>query len=246
MNAIVVMQNVSRLFAENSGVAALDGISLDIERGEFAAVVGPSGSGKSTLLNLIAGLDRPTSGRVEVCGIDVGEASESALARHRRKGVGFVFQFFNLIESLTVLENVMIPAELAGVRRGKAKARALEQLEELGAAELARRYPETLSGGQRQRVALARALINAPDLVLADEPTGALDTRSGKNVMELLAAMNEAGQTVVLVTHDIKLAASYGRRILTLRDGQLADDTRLAVQRSSTAADLIGWTAEGR
>lgn len=246
MNAIVVMQNVSRLFAENSGVAALDGISLDIDRGEFAAVVGPSGSGKSTLLNLIAGLDRPTSGRVEVCGIDVGGASESTLARHRRKGVGFVFQFFNLIESLTVLENVMVPAELAGVRRGKAKSRALEQLEELGASELARRYPETLSGGQRQRVALARALINAPDLILADEPTGALDTRSGKNVMELLAAMNEAGQTVVLVTHDIKLAASYGRRILTLRDGQLADDTRLSVQRTGTAADLIGWTAEGR
>lgn len=246
MTALVQLQNVSRVYDGGSRTVALDAVDLSIEPGEFTAVMGASGSGKSTLLNLIAGLDRPTSGTVTVAGVDVGEESESALAKFRRTSVGFVFQFFNLLGTMTVGENVAVPAELAGTPRRAVRERVSRLLGELGIADLAHKYPDSLSGGQKQRVALARALVNDPTLLLADEPTGALDSRSGQQVMDLIAALNEVGQTVVLVTHDHQLATAYGRRIVTLRDGRIADDTTLDARRSTPVGELIGWNREGR
>jgi putative ABC transport system ATP-binding protein len=202
-------------------------VSLAIEGGELTAIMGPSGSGKSTLLNLVAGVDRPSGGRVRVAGEDLGRLSEARLARFRRARLGFVFQFFNLLGNLTVLENVLIPAQLQGTRPAPARARAMELLARLDIAELAGHYPARLSGGQQQRVAVARALINQPLLLLADEPTGAMDTHSGGQVMELLEELNREGQTVLLVTHDAKLATRHASRVVTLIDGRVQDDTRL-------------------
>ena len=187
--------------------------------------MGPTGSGKSTLLNLIAGLDRPTSGSVIVGGADLGQMGESALARYRRDRIGFVFQFFHLLPNLTVLENVLIPAQLRSRENAEEPARKL--LAQLGIEELADRYPARLSGGQQQRVSIARALINQPSLLLADEPTGALDTKSGDQVMELLMQLHLKGQTIVLVTHDAKLATRYAARVISVMDGQIVDDARL-------------------
>jgi putative ABC transport system ATP-binding protein len=221
---LIELTEVRKVYEAAAEHPALDGITLGIERGEFMAVTGPSGSGKSTLLNLIAGLDRPTKGRVVVDGWDIGHAGESELARYRRDRVGFVFQFFNLLGSLTALENVMIPAQLAGHSRAAARRRAEELLERLGIAAQAGRYPARLSGGQQQRVAVARAIVNRPLILLADEPTGALDTRSGTHVMEMLVELNRGDQTVLLVTHDPKLAARYARRVVSLIDGRMADD----------------------
>ncbi|HYW27063.1 MAG TPA: ABC transporter ATP-binding protein [Terriglobales bacterium] len=206
---------------------ALDRVSLAVPAGAVAAVMGPSGSGKSTLLNLVAGLDRPTSGSVRVDGVELTRLGEAALARYRRTTVGLVFQFFNLLNNLTVLDNVAVPAELAGVRRGVARRRASVLLEELGLAEHARAFPARLSGGQRQRVAVARALVNRPPLLLADEPTGALDSRSGEQVVDLLVRLNRAGQTILLVTHDARLAERCASRIVTLVDGAVARDGAL-------------------
>jgi putative ABC transport system ATP-binding protein len=218
---------------------ALDNVSLTIERGQFAAVMGASGSGKSTLLNVVAGLDRPTSGRIVVDGQDLGKENETGLARHRRSRIGFVFQFFNLLPNLSVIDNVMVPAELSGMPGAEARKRAARLLEELGIAAVARSYPTNLSGGQRQRVAIARALINRPALVLADEPTGTLDSHAGEQVMELLDDINKRGQTIVLVTHDVNLATSHGRRILTLSDGAIVDDTVVEARRQTEAGDLV-------
>ena len=242
--ALVEMLGVSRVFNGEAETVALDGVTLVIGRGEFTAVMGASGSGKSTLLNLVAGLDRPTSGRVVVDGQDLTRASETELARYRRRKVGFVFQFFNLLSNLTVMENVLVPAELAGMRGSEAKARAVELLEELGIDDLRRRFPAKLSGGQRQRVAIARALINRPALVLADEPTGALDSRAGEQVMELLDELNARGQTVLLVTHNVKLATGHGRRMLTLRDGKIVDDARIEARRHSEPAEPVRLRVE--
>ncbi len=212
---------------------ALNGVSLSIAQGEFTAVMGPSGSGKSTLLNLIAGLDRPTSGRVVVGGTELGELGEAGLARFRRDHVGFVFQFFHLLPNLTALENVLIPAQLKG--RESADARGRKLLERLGIAEVADRYPARLSGGQQQRVAMARALINNPTLLLADEPTGALDTHSGEQVMDLLAQLHRDGQTILLVTHDAKLATRQASRVVSVMDGKIVDDARLETKERSTS-----------
>ena len=244
MTNLVELTNVRRVFDGGSRTVALDGINLNVTRGEFTAVMGASGSGKSTLLNLIAGLDRPTSGRVIVDGIDLSRAGEAELARYRRARVGFVFQFFNLLSNLTVLENILVPAELAGVRAAEASKRAEELLDELGMVAIRRSYPARLSGGQRQRVAIARALINRPTLVLADEPTGALDSHSGDQVMELLEALNQRGQTIILVTHDAKLATLHGRRVITLRDGQVVDDAGLTASREARPAQLVTLHAE--
>jgi putative ABC transport system ATP-binding protein len=235
MTRLVELTDVRKLYDGGAQHPALNGVSLGIERGEFLAVMGPSGSGKSTLLNLVAGLDRPTSGRVLVDGRDLGRAGEAELARYRRSGVGFVFQFFNLLGSLSVLENVMVAAQLAGSGTAPARQRARELLEQLGIADLSARYPARLSGGQQQRVAIARALVNRPLMLLADEPTGALDTRSGEQVMELLVEMNRGGQTVLLVTHDAKLAARYARRVVSLVDGRVADDVVLQATTASAA-----------
>jgi putative ABC transport system ATP-binding protein len=244
MDSLIDITDVSKVFTGGARTVALDGVTLHIAAGEFTAVMGASGSGKSTLLNLVAGLDRATSGRIVVNGIDLTRANETQLARYRRSQVGFVFQFFNLLSNLTVLENVMVPAELAGMRAGEARARAATLLEELGISEVHGSYAANLSGGQRQRVAIARALINRPALVLADEPTGALDSRSGDQVMGLLVELNQRGQTILLVTHDAKLAAGYGRRVVTLRDGRVHDDVRLQPQRVAEPAELVRLGAD--
>ena len=227
MEKLVELTDVSKRYDAEVARPALDGISVTIGRGELTAVMGPSGSGKSTLLNLVAGLDRPSGGRVLVGDQDLGRLSEAGLARFRRGRVGVIFQFFNLLANLTVLENVLLPAQLSGGRSAPSRGRAMELLDRLGITEVAGRHPARLSGGQQQRVAIARALINQPLLLLADEPTGALDSHSGEQVMDLIDELNQQGQTVILVTHDAKLAARRANRIVTLIDGRVVDDTRL-------------------
>ena len=235
MSQLVRLTDVTKVY-QGGVTGALNGVSLTVEEGEFTAVMGPSGSGKSTLLNMVAGLDRPTSGSVSVAGSDLGRMSEPALARFRRDRVGFVFQFFHLLPNLTALENVLIPAQLKS--RTSAVARGLELLTQLGIAEVADRYPARLSGGQQQRVAIARALINHPTLLLADEPTGALDTKSGEQVMEQLMELHRQGQTIILVTHDAKLATRHAARVLSVMDGRIVDDARLETAERA-AADVI-------
>jgi putative ABC transport system ATP-binding protein len=202
---------------------ALANVTLSVSNGEVAAIMGPSGSGKSTLLNLIAGLDKPTSGTVTVAGQRIDALGESALARFRARHVGIIFQFFNLLDDLTVEDNVLLPAQLGGASRRRARTRAAELLARLGIDKHKDHYPARLSGGQRQRVAIARALVNSPELLLADEPTGALDTATGQEIGRLLSELNAAGQTLVLVTHDPALAVRYAARTITLVDGQVVD-----------------------
>ncbi|WP_067491548.1 ABC transporter ATP-binding protein [Actinomadura hibisca] len=214
---------------EYGGTVALAGIDLAVAAGEAVAVMGPSGSGKSTLLNMIAGLDRPTAGTVAVLGEELGALSETALARYRRRRVGMVFQFFHLLDDLPVLDNVALPAQLVGVNRRAARERAAGLLDELGVAGRARAYPSVLSGGERQRVGVARALMNRPALLLADEPTGALDSASGEQVTDLLLDLNQIGQTLLLVTHDRALAERVATRVITVTDGRItADRTAVA------------------
>jgi putative ABC transport system ATP-binding protein len=242
-NALVELTNVSRTYGDKTTVA-LGGVNLTVNRGEFTAIMGPSGSGKSTLLNVVAGLDRPTSGKVVVDGIELTGASETQLARYRRTRVGFVFQFFNLLSNLTVLENVMVPAQLAGMHHTDARSQARQLIHDLNIESIERSYPQNLSGGERQRVAIARSLINKPVLILADEPTGALDSRTGAQVMDLLDGLNQRGQTILLVTHDVNLATGHGRRVVTLRDGAVVDDARLQPRRQTEPADLVRLHAE--
>jgi putative ABC transport system ATP-binding protein len=219
MTTVVRLDGVRK---EYGGTTALDGVSLRIEAGEAVAVMGPSGCGKSTLLNLIAGLDRPTAGTVEVHDEDLGRLGEKGLALFRRRRIGMIFQFFNLLDDLPALDNVTLAAQLMGVRARAARHRALELFDELGIADRRNAYPATLSGGERQRVAVARALMNRPALLLADEPTGALDSRSGEQVMDLLLDLNQIGQTLLLVTHDRALAERCATRIVELADGRVA------------------------
>jgi len=224
MNAIIGLTDVTKRYS-GDGAPAVDVVSLQVTGGEAVAVMGPSGSGKSTLLNLIAGLDRPTAGTVTVAGQRVDRMSETGLARFRRAEVGMIFQFFNLLDDLTVADNVLLPAQLAGLSRRRARQRAGELLASLRIEQLADAYPERLSGGQRQRVAIARALVNSPAVLLADEPTGALDTASGQEIGGLLAGLNASGQTLVLVTHNPALAAAYAGRVIELADGRISSDT---------------------
>ena len=219
MTNLIELRDVRKVYNGHQESVALDSVSLTVPAGQAACVMGPSGSGKSTLLNVIGGLDRPSAGMVCVGGQDLGRLSEAGLARFRRAHVGVVFQFFNLLNNLTAQDNVMVPAQLAGVKRIEARRRALELLERLGIAELRDKYPLRMSGGQRQRVAIARALVNNPALLLADEPTGALDSHSGEQVMQILAELNDAGQTIVLVTHDERLARANATRVIRLVDG---------------------------
>ena len=201
---------------------ALRGVDLDIDAGEMVVVVGRSGSGKSTLLNLIAGLDRPTRGQLSVAGVALGALDEDALARFRGRSVGVVFQFFQLLPTLTALENILLAMDFVGVvPPGEREQRGLALLERVGVAEQAHKLPATLSGGQQQRVAVARALANDPQLIVADEPTGNLDSDTARQVMDLLSEVNEAGKTVLLVTHDAESAPKRGR-ILTMSDGSVA------------------------
>jgi putative ABC transport system ATP-binding protein len=228
---VVTMGQLVRLSAagkqyESAGPPALDGVDLAVEPGESVAVMGPSGSGKSTLLNLVAGLDRPTSGQIEVAGTVLNRLSETALARFRRRHIGIVFQFFHLLDDLTARDNVLLPAQLAGLSRRQARARADELLGILGIGPKADSYPARLSGGERQRVAIARAMVNRPPLLLADEPTGAVDAATGASVAELFRDLNRDGQTVLLVTHDANLAARCATRMVEVRDGRITAGAR--------------------
>ncbi|MGN9840950.1 ABC transporter ATP-binding protein [Nonomuraea sp. H19] len=207
---------------EYGGTVALDGVTLEIHAGEAVAVMGPSGCGKSTMLNMVAGLDRPSSGAVTVHGEDLGRLDETGLALFRRRRIGMIFQFFNLLDDLTALDNVALAAQLTGASAARARGRALELMEELGIAGRRDAYPAVLSGGERQRVAVARALMNRPALLLADEPTGALDSHPGEQVMDLLLDLNQIGQTLLLVTHDERLATRCASRIIRLADGRVA------------------------
>jgi len=223
MGALIEIKDVTKRY-DGGGAAAVSGVSLQIAAGEAVAVMGPSGSGKSTLLNLIAGLDRPTSGTITVAGQRIDKLSETALARFRRQRIGMIFQFFNLIDDLTVLDNVLLPTQLIGTPRRRGLARAEELLAVLKIEQHWRAYPARLSGGERQRVAIARALVNRPDLLLADEPTGALDSGAGRQIGELLQGLNRSGQTMVLVTHSPELAARYASRATQIIDGRIVND----------------------
>jgi putative ABC transport system ATP-binding protein len=230
MTALIEIKDVTKRY-DDTGVAAVDCVNMRVAPGEAVAVMGPSGSGKSTLLNLIAGLDRPTSGTVAVAGQRIDTLTESGAARYRRRHVGIIFQFFNLLDDLTVLDNVLLPAQLAGLSKGKARVRAEELLERLGIQRHCQAYPARLSGGERQRVAIARALVNRPQLLLADEPTGALDSATGRHIGELLVELNRAGQTMVLITHSPELASQYAGRIVRLADGMVVADAPAGVLR---------------
>ncbi|MCC9309470.1 ABC transporter ATP-binding protein [Kitasatospora sp. RB6PN24] len=221
---IIQIHEVSKSYGEAR--PALTGLSLDVRAGEALAVLGRSGSGKSTLLNLMAGLDKPSGGTVRIAGMRIDQLGETALAKYRRDRIGMVFQFFNLLDDMSVHDNVVLPAQLAGMPAVKASARAAELLEQLGMGQHANAFPGHLSGGQRQRVAVARALMNRPPLLLADEPTGALDSSSAADVRDLLAQLNANGQTLVLVTHDTELAASCATRTVELLDGRIARDVQ--------------------
>ncbi|MFF4775122.1 ABC transporter ATP-binding protein [Microtetraspora fusca] len=222
-DVVARLVEVTRQHGDGAGsVRALKGVSLDVAAGELVAVMGPSGSGKSTLLNLAGGLDRATSGEVEVEGVALSGLSAADLAALRRRRVGYVFQDLNLIPSLTAAENVMLPRELDGVRTARARQEALAALEELGAADLADRFPEEMSGGQRQRVAIARALVGERRLLLADEPTGAVDTLVGDEILGILRGRADAGAAVLVVTHEPRYAA-WADRVVFLKDGEIAD-----------------------
>ena len=210
-------------------IPVLEGVNLEVQAGEFVALMGPSGSGKSTLLNLIAGIDKPSAGRIEIGGIDIATLSEGELADWRAANVGFVFQFYNLMPVLTAFENVELPLLLTRLTRGERKAHVLAALDMVNLSDRIDHYPNELSGGQQQRVAIARALVTDPTLIVADEPTGDLDRVTGAEVLDLLAQLNrELGKTIVMVTHDPK-AAARARRLIHLEKGELvADDPLLA------------------
>ena len=207
-------------------VRALDGVSISVGEGEFLALLGTSGSGKSTLLNLIAGLDHPTDGSLRIDGNDMAAMSNEELGRHRRQSVGIIFQSFNLISTMTALDNVTLSMMFAGVERSEREQRAAALLESMGLAGRLRHKPSQLSGGEQQRVAISRALANRPRLLLADEPTGNLDSRTSHEIMEVLKGLNEReGKTIILVTHDANLAAQYAHRTVVLMDGMVKTDS---------------------
>jgi putative ABC transport system ATP-binding protein len=229
--AFIEIEQVSKIYPLGPlQLAAVREVSLRIAQGEFAAIVGPSGSGKSTLLNLIAGIDRPTSGRVFACGAPVSEMDENALAKWRGEKVGLVFQFFQLLPTLTALENVMLPMEFRGSFPGGRRKRAEELLAGVGLSKRVGHLPGELSGGEQQRVAIARALANEPPLLLADEPTGNLDTANSQGIIQLLADTHARGVTVLLVTHEERLA-SVARRVIHMADGRVTRDTTPADER---------------
>jgi putative ABC transport system ATP-binding protein len=222
MTLAVQVRNARRTFtAELAPVRALRGVDVDVDDGEFVAVTGPSGCGKSTLLNVIAGLDRVDEGSVEVAGQQIDGRDEDWLARFRRHHIGIVFQFFNLLDGVSALDNIVLPAVLGGMRRRAAETRARDLLDLLGLGDRSAQVPAVLSGGQRQRLAIARALVNEPTLLLADEPTGALDSDGGLEVLELFRRLHDGGQTIVLVTHSPDVAAGAQRQI-QMHDGQIA------------------------
>jgi putative ABC transport system ATP-binding protein len=221
MPPLLETQNLTKHYQMGETVVrALDGVSINVAYGEFLALLGTSGSGKSTLLNLIAGLDRPTSGTLRIDGTDIGAMSAEELSRHRRQNVGIIFQSFNLITTMTALENVTLSMMFAGIRQADRDQRASQLLESMGLRGRQQHRPTQLSGGEQQRVAISRALANQPRLLLADEPTGNLDSRTSLEIMEVLKRLNEKeGKAIILVTHDAALANQYAHRTITLKDG---------------------------
>jgi putative ABC transport system ATP-binding protein len=233
--ALLSCYGLRKTFGKDAGlVRAVDGVDLDVAAGETVAIMGPSGCGKSTLLHLLGGLDRPSGGEVRLAGSRVDQMSERALARLRQNSVGFVFQAFHLMDELTAVENVELPALLAGRPAREARRQATGLIERVGLAERAGFLPAQLSGGQRQRVAIARALANEPPVILADEPTGNLDSAATLEVLRLFESLHAAGQTLVVVTHDSRIAATADRMI-SMRDGTFIDETRLT---GGTRGDL--------
>jgi putative ABC transport system ATP-binding protein len=227
MTAVLEARGLRKVHGSGDAeVVALHDVDVALAHGEFLAVTGPSGCGKSTLLNLFGGLDRPTAGEVYLHGERVDDAGEARRARLRRTDIGFVFQFFNLIDNLTVADNVELPALLAGVPRREARRRASELLERLGLPDASARVPGALSGGQQQRVAIARALVNRPSVLLADEPTGNLDSAAAREVVGVLRERSDEGQAIVLVTHDLRVA-SAAQRVLRMRDGAVVGEADL-------------------
>jgi putative ABC transport system ATP-binding protein len=222
-DAVIALDRVTKVYRTGSiSVAALRGVSLTINEGEYVAIIGPSGSGKSTLMHILGCLDVPTSGRYHLAGEDVGHMSETLLAEVRNRRIGFVFQQFNLLASLTAWQNVELPLVYAGASRSERKERAMDALGRVGLAGRVHHRPGELSGGQQQRVAVARALVTEPDLILADEPTGNLDSKSAADVMRLMNELYEAGRTLVLITHDSDVASAAGR-VVGIRDGLLSE-----------------------
>lgn len=229
MSLVIKIRNITRDFPLGSEtVKVLKGIDLDIERGEYVALMGPSGSGKSTLMNLLGCLDTPTSGSYELNGKDVSSMSDDELAEIRNKEIGFVFQTFNLLPRTTALENVALPMIYAGASKAARTERAKEVLTNVGLADRMDHKPNQLSGGQRQRVAVGRALVNSPSIILADEPTGNLDSKTSVEIMNLFNEIHKAGNTVILVTHEEDIADN-AHRIIRLRDGKVESDTRKEV-----------------
>jgi putative ABC transport system ATP-binding protein len=226
MDALVQATHLVKLYRMGEEtVRALDGVSFVISRGDFCAIVGPSGSGKSTLMNVIGGLDTPSDGRLVIDGNDIGAMSDEELAAFRNRTIGFVFQSFNLLPRLTALENVELPMIYGGVLPAERRARAAELLQRVGLGDRMAHRPTQLSGGQQQRVAIARALAGRPSIILADEPTGALDTNTGREILGLFGELNREGATVILVTHDADVAAAT-KRIVEMRDGRIVADAR--------------------
>jgi putative ABC transport system ATP-binding protein len=238
--AILRARKLRKHYGKDAGlVRAVDVIDLDVQPGETVAVMGPSGCGKSTLLHLLGGLERPTGGEISLAGRRIDQLGERSLAGLRRDGVGFVFQAFHLLDELTAVENVELPALLAGASARAARRRATDLLDQIGLADRARYQPAALSGGQRQRVAIARALANEPLVVLADEPTGNLDSAATLDVLRLFDSLREAGQTLVVVTHDTRIAATADRMI-SMRDGAFVEETRLTGGTTGHLAALAG------
>ena len=222
---LIELKNVYKIYGEGleSEVRALDGVSLTIDKGEFVAIVGQSGSGKSTMMNVLGCLDIPTRGDYHLNGVDVRELSDRELSAIRNKEIGFIFQQYNLIQNLTVLENVELPLIYQGVNMDDRREMALEALERVGLAGRVKHKPTEMSGGQQQRVAIARAIATHPPIIMADEPTGALDSRTGLEVLGFLQQLNKEGATVILITHDNSIAAT-ARRVVRLTDGKIVED----------------------
>jgi putative ABC transport system ATP-binding protein len=226
--ALIEARSLVKTYAMGGQVVhALNGVSLDIDQGEFVAIMGASGSGKSTLMNMLGCLDRPTSGTLRLAGEEVEALSGDALASIRNRRIGFVFQQFNLLPRTSALDNVELPLVYAGVKPAERHQRARAALQRVGLAERAAHTPAELSGGQQQRVAIARALVNGPELILADEPTGALDTHTSEDIMRLLVELNAQGMTIVMVTHETDIA-TWARRRIVFRDGRIVEDRRQA------------------
>lgn len=221
---MIEVKNVSKSYKMGKEqVIALKDVSLKISKGEFVAIIGPSGSGKSTLMHIIGGLDTPSIGNIYIEGNDISKLKDKQLSKYRNEKIGFVFQAFNLENSQTALENVMMPLIFAGVSKKERKARALQALEQVGLKDLAKHKPNEMSGGQRQRVSIARALVNNPEIIFADEPTGNLDSKSGESIMELFHEINNKGYTIIMVTHNPN-EANKAKRVIKIKDGELTSD----------------------